>query len=156
MKQAAVLLSAIKVVAGSYADVFGTGPNQFSIDFVDIGNAGNAADSSTGYGADAPASFASWYEAEKFCNWLTTGNAYTGAYPFYGGGVLQAVDRARKGRGTGSALRRSADRQDRFGGRCKKTDHQRCGRRGDRCLDEAFQGNIIWRLDALCPPREGS
>jgi len=44
------LLAAVLVAAGSYADSFGTGGNAFSVDFVDIGYAGNAADAS-GYGA---------------------------------------------------------------------------------------------------------
>ena len=37
------------MVAGSYADTFGSGANQFTINFVNIGHAGNVADS-TGYG----------------------------------------------------------------------------------------------------------
>lgn len=49
-KQGVVLLAAALVAVGSYANVFGTGPNQFTVDFVNIGNAGNAADAS-GYGA---------------------------------------------------------------------------------------------------------
>ncbi len=45
-------------------------------------------------GVNGPASRTSWYEAAKFSNWLTTGDAYTGAYQFDGSGVLTAVDRA--------------------------------------------------------------
>jgi len=106
------------------------------VDFVNIGNAGNAADSSgygavdynyrmgqkevtiaqfnaavtadsrvgdgdEGYwndgartvGADAPASYVSANEAMKFCNYLTSGDAYTGAYQFNVSGALTAVDR---------------------------------------------------------------
>lgn len=135
-KMNAVFLAAVLVASGSYADTFGTGANQFSIDFVNIENAGNAADTS-GYGAvdygyrmgqyevtldqfakaraadsrvgsgnegywndgtrtvgtAGPASYVSAYEAMKFANFLTTGDAYTGAYQFDGSGVLQAVDR---------------------------------------------------------------
>ena len=124
------------VAVGAQADDFGTGKNRFSIDFVDIGNAGNAADS-TGYGAVAdnykmgrfevtidqfakaraadsrigdgdegywndrkrtagtgcPATRVSAYEAMKFANFLTTGDAYTGAYQFNRSGTLVAVDR---------------------------------------------------------------
>ena len=39
-----LVLAATLLVAGSYADTFGTGQNQFSIDFVTIGNAGNPGD----------------------------------------------------------------------------------------------------------------
>lgn len=136
-------------MAGStHADLFGTGTNQFSIDFVSIGHAGNAADT-TGYGAvgytyrigrtevsidqffkaraadgmigdgnenywndgfrtvgvDAPASRMTWFDAAMFCNWLTTGNAYTGVYQFNGSGTLVAVDRAyRNGSGLAYVL----------------------------------------------------
>ncbi len=38
------------MVAGVQAEIFGTGVNQFTLDFVDIGHAGNTADT-TGYGA---------------------------------------------------------------------------------------------------------
>ncbi|MBN2162384.1 MAG: SUMF1/EgtB/PvdO family nonheme iron enzyme, partial [Pontiellaceae bacterium] len=130
-------------IAGSRADDFGVGTNQFSMDFVPIGFAGNAADS-TGYGAvdyayrmgvyevtvdqfshamaaddrishvdnstnhfdysywnngdrsvgsGAPVDYISWYEAARFANWLTSGDAYAGAYQFDTNGVLVAVDR---------------------------------------------------------------
>ncbi|WP_372807679.1 formylglycine-generating enzyme family protein [Pontiella sp.] len=49
-KRKAVILAAVLVAVGCYADVFGTGTNQFSIDFVLIGNADNSADAN-GYGA---------------------------------------------------------------------------------------------------------
>jgi sulfatase modifying factor 1 len=39
-------------------------------------------------GTNAPAVRVSWYEAAKYCNWLTTGNALTGAYQFNGSGAL--------------------------------------------------------------------
>ncbi len=38
--------------------------------------------------AQAPATLVSWLEAARFCNWLTTGNAYEGAYQFDNNGVL--------------------------------------------------------------------
>jgi len=44
-------------------------------------------------GIGAPAVFTTFYKALKFCNWLTTGSAYDGAYQFNGSGVFQAVDR---------------------------------------------------------------
>jgi len=46
----AALLAALTVCTTAQADSFGTGSNKFDIDFVDIGDAGNAADT-TGYGA---------------------------------------------------------------------------------------------------------
>ena len=45
-----MLVLAAMMAAVSYAETFGTGANEFSIDFVNIGYAGNAADAS-GYGA---------------------------------------------------------------------------------------------------------
>ncbi|MCF7816561.1 MAG: SUMF1/EgtB/PvdO family nonheme iron enzyme [Kiritimatiellales bacterium] len=132
----AILIAATTMAAGARADVFGTGTNQFSVDFSEIGHTGNIADE-TGHGAvgysyrmgvhevtldqfakacaadgrigsgnegywndgvrtvgtNAPASYASWYEAAKFSNWLTSGDAYAGAYQFDTNGTLVAVDR---------------------------------------------------------------
>ena len=132
----AILLALAILPVGIRADVFGTGTNQFSIDFVEMGNVGNPADGS-GYGSvdhayrmgkfevtveqftkaraadsrigdgdedywndgtrtvgpGAPAASNSWYEAAMFANWLTTGDAYAGAYSFNSNGVLIAVDR---------------------------------------------------------------
>ena len=51
-----------------------------------VGNAGL-------HSGNQPTTDSSWYEAAKFANWLTTGNAYSGAYQFNGSGVLTAVDR---------------------------------------------------------------
>ncbi len=131
-----LLVAILASTASAHADLFGTGTNQFSIDFVAIGHAGNAADA-TGYGAvgynyrigrtevsidqffkaraadgrigngdenfwnngaltvgvNAPASRMSWFDAAMFCNWLTTGDAYTGAYQFNGSGVMTCLDR---------------------------------------------------------------
>jgi len=129
-----LVMSAVSV----WADTFGTGVNQFVLDFAEVGNAGNAASANhdlgdVGYsyriskleitvdhflkartadsrigsgnenhwndgtrtvGSAAPVAMASWYEAAMFANWLTTGDAYAGAYQFNGSGVLTAVDRA--------------------------------------------------------------
>jgi formylglycine-generating enzyme required for sulfatase activity len=107
------------------------------LDFVTIGNAGNAADS-TGYGAvdyayqigkyeitngqwnafvsaagaptgnpshaydgsaywtgtNVPTNCVSWYEAAQFCNYLTSGDRYSGAYNFSQSGDFLGVDRA--------------------------------------------------------------
>jgi formylglycine-generating enzyme required for sulfatase activity len=106
-----------------------------NIDFVTIGNAGNAADS-TGFGAvgydyrigkyeitnaqwdafvsaagepsgnpyyaydnnayhigtSVPANMVSWYEAAKFCNYLTSGDKHFGAYQFNNGDFM-GIDR---------------------------------------------------------------
>ncbi|MEN7972427.1 MAG: SUMF1/EgtB/PvdO family nonheme iron enzyme, partial [Verrucomicrobiota bacterium] len=52
-----------------------------------VGNAGS-------WAGDQPTASANWYEAAKFCNWLTTGDAYTGVYQFDGSGVFQGIDRS--------------------------------------------------------------
>ena len=56
-----------------------------------------AADPNVGnYSSDspnAPAEYVSWYEAAKYCNWLTSGNAYLGAYT-HSGGAFTGIDRA--------------------------------------------------------------
>lgn len=44
-------------------------------------------------GTGGPASYVTSYEAMKFANWLTTGNAHSGAYQFNGSGALTAIDR---------------------------------------------------------------
>lgn len=135
-----VIIFCVASVAVPYlalADLFGSGTNQFSINFVTIGHAGNVADSSghgsVGYqyrigrtevsidqffkaravdsrigdggenlwnngfhtvGANAPVANVQWYDAAKFCNWLTTGDAHDGIYQFNGGGVLIGLDRS--------------------------------------------------------------
>jgi sulfatase modifying factor 1 len=97
-----------------------------NMDFVTIGNAGNAADT-TGYGAvvnnyrigkyevtatqwqtintaagigdsggwsgNQPVADISWYDAAKFCNYLTSGNKYSGAYKFDISGNFLEIDR---------------------------------------------------------------
>jgi sulfatase modifying factor 1 len=110
-----------------------------SMDFVNIGNAGNSTDPATGnlYGAvssnyrigkyevtnaqwnafvtvagaptgnpivaydqgayyigtQQPTNYVSWYEAAQFCNYLTSGNKYSGAYKFDISGNFQEIDR---------------------------------------------------------------
>lgn len=44
-------------------------------------------------GSNAPAVRITLYEAMQYCNWLTSGNIYTGAYVF-ASGVYQSTDRA--------------------------------------------------------------
>ncbi len=41
----------------------------------------------------SPAENVSWYEAAMYCNWLTSGNAYSGAYQFNGSGAYLGVNR---------------------------------------------------------------
>jgi hypothetical protein len=57
-----------------------------------------AADSRVGnYSSDAanaPAYYVSWYESAMYCNWLTSGDAYSGAYQFDGSGNYLGTDRA--------------------------------------------------------------
>lgn len=143
-----VMVLGVLSITATHADIFGTGANQFTIAFSNIGYAGNVADAS-GYGAvgysyrigrteisidqffkaravddrigdgdenywndgtrsvgiHAPVSTVSWFEAATFCNWLTTGDAYTGVYRFDGGGTLLAVDRTyRNGNGLAYVL----------------------------------------------------
>ncbi len=43
---------------------------------------------------NVPATKVSWYDAAQYCNWLTTGNAATGAYQFDSLGNYTGVDRA--------------------------------------------------------------
>ncbi len=127
-----VSLSAAFMAVGALADDFGSGENAFTLDFVNIGYAGNTADF-TGYGevadsyrmgkheitidqfataraadnrigdgdeniysigVNGAATRTTWLDGAKFANWLTTGDAYTGAYQFNGSGTLTAVDRA--------------------------------------------------------------
>lgn len=43
---------------------------------------------------NGPAYYVSWYEAAMYCNWLTSGDAYLGAYLFDGSGTFTGIDRA--------------------------------------------------------------
>lgn len=44
--------------------------------------------------ANSPAEYVSWYSAAKYCNWLTSGDAYFGAYLFDGSGNYLGLDRS--------------------------------------------------------------
>lgn len=58
------------------------------------GNESYWVDQGTGNLGTAPASKVSWLEAAKFCNWLTSGNAYNGVYQFDAAGSYLKTDRA--------------------------------------------------------------
>jgi len=45
------------------------------------------------WSGDQPAASFSWYEAAQFCNYLTSGNKYSGAYKFDISGNFQSIDR---------------------------------------------------------------
>ena len=70
--------------------------SQYEVTGAEFG-AAVAADPNVGnYSSDslnAPAEYVSWYEAVKYCNWLTSGNAYLGAYT-HSGGLFAGIDRA--------------------------------------------------------------
>lgn len=121
--QIAALLISTAVKAGTISHT-GTDVN---VNFVTIGSAGNAADTS-GYGSvnytyrigqsevtasqwnvvvaaagisetgkwsgGQPVASVSWYEAAQFCNWLTSGSRYSGAYQFSSVGILTNVNRS--------------------------------------------------------------
>ncbi len=127
MVMATIMLAGFAQVAQS--DTFGSGGNQFTMDFTTIGNAGNGADTngigavdytyrigqyevtidqfekmraSAGIGAgnesfwnsvgsDAPAVNVSFNEAAAFCNWLTSGSIFVGAYQLNGAAAVTNV-----------------------------------------------------------------
>jgi sulfatase modifying factor 1 len=135
MKKATIFVSILflGVIANTSS---GDNVRGISMDFVTIGNAGNAADTqvmndgTTGYGAvgynyrigkyevtnaqwnafttavgdpagnadwtgaEQPTTKVTWYEAAQFCNYLTSGNKYSGAYKFDISGNFQEIDRA--------------------------------------------------------------
>jgi formylglycine-generating enzyme required for sulfatase activity len=130
MKKAKIVLFSVAVLlvfVVAQADTISHNGTSVDVDFVTIGSAGNAEDS-TGYGkvnynyrlgqyevtasqwttvataariseagawsGNQPVASASWYEAAQFCNWLTSGNKYTGAYQFNGSGTLTNVNRS--------------------------------------------------------------
>jgi sulfatase modifying factor 1 len=64
---------------------------QMAASGVGSGNEGYWNDGTRNVGTNAPAVRVSWYEAAKYCNWLTTGNALTGAYQFDAGGTLTNI-----------------------------------------------------------------
>ncbi len=42
---------------------------------------------------NSPAEYIRWYEAAMYCNWLTSGDAYLGAYSFDGSGTFLGINR---------------------------------------------------------------
>jgi sulfatase modifying factor 1 len=131
-RQSILVLASVLVFAASVSGDMVQGIN---MDFVTIGNAGNAADS-TGYGSvgydfsigkyevtnaqwntfvsaagaptgtgggydvsayftgdQQPTNRLSWLEAAQFCNYLTTGDRYSGAYNFDQSGTFLNIDR---------------------------------------------------------------
>jgi len=62
---------------------------EFGAAVADDPNIGNS-NPNTG---NKPAEYVSWYEAVKYCNWLTSGDAYLGAYA-HSGGSFMGIDRA--------------------------------------------------------------
>ena len=79
-----------EVMASQWAAVIAADSN--------VGNAGS-------WSGTQPTASSSWYEAARFCNWLTTGDAYTGVYQFDGGGALTGYDRTyRNGNGVAYVL----------------------------------------------------
>ena len=58
------------------------------------GNPSYAYDESAYFtGAQQPTNYVSWYEAAQFCNYLTSGNKYSGAYQFDQSGNFLGIDR---------------------------------------------------------------
>jgi formylglycine-generating enzyme required for sulfatase activity len=94
--------------AGNTADTSGYGAVNYEYKISDHEvtiaefNASGAGDGDEGYwndgtrtvGVNAPAVNISWYEAVKYCNWLTSGDVYLGAYTHDGGGAFTGIDRA--------------------------------------------------------------
>ena len=124
------LLASAVLLPKAHAITIAHGGDSVDINFVDIGNVDNAADT-TGYGAVdyeysigtyevtaaqfaavssfdvnvednandpwsglQPTAETSWYEAAKFANWLTSGDALQGAYQFSDATTFTGVDRA--------------------------------------------------------------
>ena len=59
------------------------------------GNPSYAYDASAYFtGTNVPTNAVSWYEAAQFCNYLTSGDKYSGAYGFDASGNFTGVDRA--------------------------------------------------------------
>jgi formylglycine-generating enzyme required for sulfatase activity len=58
------------------------------------GNPSNAYDQNAIYtGSQQPTNMVSWYEAAQFCNYLTSGDKYSGAYQFDISGNFLSIDR---------------------------------------------------------------
>ncbi len=62
---------------------------EFNAAAADDPNIGNSSPNT----GNKPATYVSWYEAVKYCNWLTSGDAYLGAYT-HSGGSFTGIDRA--------------------------------------------------------------
>jgi formylglycine-generating enzyme required for sulfatase activity len=119
MLAAAVVAAGWLAVSGVRGDIITHGSTTITMDFVNIGSAGNLADN-TGYGSvgysfrigtyevsvaqwlpvntaavigdtgtwagSQPVADISWNNAAMYCNWLTSGSAYTGYYTITGSG----------------------------------------------------------------------
>ena len=125
-----MFVAAVTSIPNAYGVTIVHGGDSVDIDFVDIGNAGNVADTNgkgavsyeysigtyeitssqwatvttadanieTGTNSDPytgsqPTAEVSWYEAAKFANWLTSGDALLGAYQFSDATTFTGVDR---------------------------------------------------------------
>ncbi len=61
---------------------------------VPAGSPASAYDQSSSYfGTQQPTDYVSWYEAAQFCNYLTSGQKYSGAYQFDQSGNFLGIDR---------------------------------------------------------------
>jgi formylglycine-generating enzyme required for sulfatase activity len=112
-KLTALIISSAACVKASFVPIGGTGVaadttgygavnytygiSQYEVTGAEFG-AAVAADSRIGTytanSANSPAENVSWYEAAMYCNWLTSGDAYLGAYQFDGSGNYLGVNRA--------------------------------------------------------------
>lgn len=96
LKIGTTIMATVFMAVGAQADSFGSGANAFSLDFVNIGNAGNAADSS-GYGAVADDYRMGMYEVtiDQFAkaNAAAGGTLGDGDENPYSGGVNRAASR---------------------------------------------------------------
>ncbi len=118
-----VVVGCCLVPGRSSADVITWGANSVEMDFVTVGDTNNAADTEgfpTNCGAVAyeyrigkyevsgheyssmsglgneegkPKAWVTWYDAARFCNWLTTGDTETGLYVFVEGSLDSIRDR---------------------------------------------------------------
>jgi len=99
-----------QLYAGSVSNIYRIGATEISVDQFDKAMAADNRishiDGTTNHhdytywnigernvGPGAPAAYVNWYEAARFANWLTSGDAYAGAYQFDTNGTLVAVDR---------------------------------------------------------------
>ena len=110
---AVLVLSGLTAQAQTITETFGSGENQFSIDFAEVGNPTGAGVGyvyrlgvfevsrdiilkattsgalgitlqNNGFGPNKPATGISWYEAAVFVNWLNTSRGHQPAYKFGG------------------------------------------------------------------------